>query len=32
MKGKTPLSVSMMAKDKVRPAAIKVGIRLESGQ
>jgi integrase len=32
MKGKTPLSASIMAKDKIRPAAIKVGIRLESGQ
>ncbi|MGB9434110.1 MAG: site-specific integrase [Candidatus Acidiferrum sp.] len=29
MKGKTPLSASMMAKDKIRPAAIKIGIRLE---
>lgn len=32
MKGKTPLSASMMAKDKIRPAAIKIGIRLEGGQ
>jgi len=32
MKGKSPLSASMMAKDKNRPAAIKVGIHLESGQ
>ncbi|HEY6266026.1 MAG TPA: tyrosine-type recombinase/integrase [Candidatus Acidoferrum sp.] len=32
MKGETPLSASMMAKDKIRPAAIKVGIRLEPGQ
>jgi integrase len=32
MKGRTPLSASMMAKDKIRPAAIKVGIRLEPGQ
>ena len=32
MKGKTALSASMMAKDKIRPAAIKVGIRLEPGQ
>jgi integrase len=32
MKGKTPLSASTMAKDKIRPAAIKVGIRLERGQ
>ena len=27
-----PLSPSLMAKDKIRPAAIKVGIRLEPGQ
>jgi integrase len=32
MKGKTPLSASMMAKDKIRAASVKVGIRLESGQ
>ena len=32
MKGSTPLSVSMMAKDKIRPAAIKVGLRVERGQ
>jgi integrase len=32
MKGRTPLSASMMAKDKIRPAAIKVGIWLERGQ
>jgi len=32
MKGRTPLSASMMAADKIRPAAIKVGIRLEPGQ
>ncbi len=32
MKGRTPLSASMMAKDKIRPAAIKVGIRLQPGQ
>ena len=32
MKGKTPLSASMMAKDKIRPAATKVGIELEPGQ
>jgi integrase len=32
MKGKTPLSASMMAKDKIRPAAIKVGVQLRSGQ
>src|SRR6266446_6110251 len=31
MKGRTPLSASMMAKDKIRLAAIKVGIRLEPG-
>jgi integrase len=32
MKGRTPLSASMRAKDKIRQAAIKVGIRLEPGQ
>jgi len=32
MKGRTPLSASMMAKDKIRPSAIKVGLRLERGQ
>jgi integrase len=32
MKGRTPLSASMMAADKIRPAAIKAGIRLERGQ
>jgi site-specific recombinase XerD len=32
MKGRTPLSASMMAKDIIRPAAIEVGIRLERGQ
>src|SRR5258708_33538489 len=32
MKGSPPLSASMMAKDKIRPAAIKVGLRLERGQ
>jgi len=32
MKGKTPLSASMMAEDKIRPAAIKIGIPLERGQ
>jgi integrase len=32
MKGKTPLSASMMTADKIRPAAIKVGIRLKPGQ
>jgi integrase len=31
-KGRTPLSASMMAADKIRPAAIKIGIRLEPGQ
>lgn len=30
--GKKPLSASMMAADKLRPAAIKAGIRLEPGQ
>jgi integrase len=32
LKGKTPLSASIMAADKIRPAAIKVGIRLKAGQ
>ena len=32
LKGKTPLSASIMAADKIRPAAIKAGIRLEPGQ
>ena len=32
LKGKTPLSASIMAADKIRPAAIKVGIRLAPGQ
>jgi integrase len=32
MKGRTPLSTSMMAKDKIRPAAIKVGVQLEPGR
>jgi integrase len=32
MKGKTPLRASMMAKDKIRPAAINIGVRLELGQ
>jgi integrase len=32
LKGKTPLSASIMAADKIRPAALKVGIRLEPGQ
>jgi hypothetical protein len=29
MKGRTPLSATMMAADKIRPAAVKVGILLE---
>ena len=32
LKGKKPLSASIMAADKIRPAAIKAGIRLEPGQ
>jgi integrase len=32
MKGKTPLSASMMAKDKIRPAATKIGIELKPCQ
>jgi integrase len=32
MKGKTPLSASMMAKGKIRPAATKIGIELKPGQ
>jgi integrase len=32
LKGKTPLSAGIMAADKIRPAALKVGIRLERGQ
>jgi integrase len=32
LKGKTPLSASIMAADKIRPAALKVGIRLEPSQ
>ena len=32
LRGKKPLSASIMAADKIRPAAIKVGIRLEPGQ
>jgi integrase len=32
LKGKKPLSASIMAADKIRPAAIKAGIRLEQGQ
>jgi integrase len=32
MKGGTPLIASMMAADKIRPAAIKDGTRLEPGR
>jgi integrase len=32
MKGKTPMSASMMTAAKIRPAAVKVGIRLAKGQ
>ena len=32
MKGKTPLSASTMAKDKIRPSAIKIGVQLVPGQ
>ena len=32
LKGKKPLSASMLAADKIRPAAIKAGIRLVPGQ
>jgi integrase len=32
LKGKTPMSASMMTAAKIRPAALKVGIRLEPGQ
>lgn len=32
LKGKKPLSASIMAADKIRPAAINAGIRLEPGQ
>lgn len=32
LKGKKPLSASIMAANKIRPAAIKAGIRLEPGQ
>jgi integrase len=32
LKGKTPLSASIMAADKIRPAALMVGIRLKPGQ
>ena len=30
--GKKPLSASIMAADKIRPAALKVGIRLKAGE
>jgi integrase len=32
LKGKTPISASMMTAAKIRPAAVKVGIRLAKGQ
>jgi integrase len=32
LKGKTPMSASMMTAAKIRPAAVKVGIRLAKGQ
>jgi hypothetical protein len=32
MKGRTPLSANMMAADKIRPAAVKIGIRIEASQ
>ena len=32
MKGRTPLGASIMAKDKIRPAAVKIGIRFEPSQ
>ena len=32
LKGKKPLTASIMAADKIRPAALKVGIRLKPGQ
>jgi integrase len=32
LKGKKPLSASIMAGDKIRPAALKVGIELRPGQ
>jgi integrase len=32
MKGRTPLSASMMAADKIGLAAVKIGIRLEPSQ
>lgn len=31
LKGKKPLSASIMAADKVRPAAVKIGIQIEPG-
>lgn len=32
LKGRTPLSASLIGADMIRPAALKVGIRLEPGQ
>jgi site-specific recombinase XerD len=32
MKGRTPLSASIMAADKIGPAAVKIGIRLDPSQ
>jgi integrase len=32
LKGKKPLSASIMVAQKIRPAAVKAGIRLKSGQ
>jgi len=32
LKGRTPLSASMITAAKIRPAAVKVGIRLATGQ
>jgi len=32
LRSKTPLSATILAADKIRPAALKVGIRLEPGQ
>jgi site-specific recombinase XerD len=32
LRGKKPLTASIMASDKIRPAALKVGIRSEPGQ
>jgi integrase len=32
LKGKTPMSASMMTATKIRPAAVNVGIRLAKGQ